>query len=45
MGCYVDGEIRDLPFSKIESSKMTLDMCAINCEINGSYSYFGTQVG
>jgi len=45
MGCYVDAATRDLPYSYLSSSSMTLDMCAINCQNNGAYSYFGGQVG
>ena len=45
MGCFKDAARRDLPYSYLNSSRMTLDMCAINCKNNGAYSYFGGQVG
>jgi len=47
IGCYVDTGDRDIPNTQfIQSiSSMTIDMCAINCENNGGYSYFGMQVG
>jgi hypothetical protein len=44
-GCYNDlATALDLPsYLKTDSTRMTLDMCAINCNNNGAYSYFGVQ--
>jgi hypothetical protein len=46
-GCYNDlATALDLPsYLKTDSTRMTLDMCAINCNNNGAYSYFGVQAG
>ena len=43
LGCYGDGEKRDMPFNLIVySDKLTIELCVETCRTNG-YLYAGAQ--